>query len=254
MTPTANLKNQEKGHCAPIERKKLNHGVHHTERNPVPDERTIDIPFKLKQEMVKHLQYPKMQHAMNILLHRLCVIRERGFEGQDWRVTLDDEIEVNTNLYSKKTFGMLVIRFASDEKVTSWNWKGKQGREVRLKKAPLPYCQNISISTHSMQQYLRRRGNRSRIHAFPEIVNAYVEEEMTFQTKFQRSWYNGRQQWLLPLPQFGVVAVFIHDVNANSIVMTTTLSILQAELQALTSNPWKPSKALLSNIKTAVKA
>jgi len=139
-------------------------------------------------------------------------------------------------------------------KVTSWSWKGRPGQEVRLKKAPLPYCQSICISSHSMQQYLRRRGNRSRIHAFPEIVNAYVEEEMSIQTKFQRSWYNGRQQWLLPLPQFGVVAVFIYDANTNTIVMTTTLSISQAELQALASNPWKPSKAVLNNIKTAVKA
>ena len=254
MTPNVDLKNQDKGHCATAERKKPNHKMFRTKRNPVPDERVIDVPFKLKEEMVKHLQYPKMEHAMNILLHRMCVVRERGVEGQDWRITHNGEIEVHTNLYSKKTFGMLAIRFGSDLNVTSWSWRGRPGREVRLKKAPLPYCQNISISSHSMQQYLRRRGNRSRIHAFPEIVNAYVEEEMMIQTKFQRSWYNGRQQWLLPLPQFGVVAVFIHDANTNSIVMTTTLSIFQAELQALASDPWKPSKAVLNSIKTAVKA
>ena len=254
MTLTVDLKHQEAGYCATAEQKKLTHSVHRNGESAVPDEQKVEIPFKLKQELVTHLQYPKMEHAMNILSHRLRCIREMGSEGKDWRYTVDGELEIRSNLYSKKTFGMLVIRFGSDGRVASWSWKGRRSREVRLKKAPLPYGRSIIISPHSMKQYVKRRGNSSRIYAFPEIVKAYVEEEMAIQTTLERSWYKGRLQWLLPLPQFGVIAVFIHDIDLKTVVMTTTLSPFQAGLQVLASNPWRPSKRNMNNMKKAVEA
>jgi hypothetical protein len=252
MTPTANLKNQEKGHCATVNQKSLRHSAHRIGPNPIPDERMVDWPYQLKKELVFHLQKTKMEYAMNMLFHRLNFIRALGAEGKDWRYTVDGEIEIRSNLYSKKTFGMLLIRFDSNEGLSGWSWKGSRGRESRLKKAPLPYAQDVIVTPHSMGQYLKRRAHSSRIHAFPEIVKAYVEGEMAVQTKLERSWHNGRLQWLLALPQFGVVAVFIHDVSTKSIVMTTTLSPFQAELQVLASNPWRPSKVLQNNMKAVM--